>query len=791
MTLPENPDRTFIAARTAARFAPWNVLAGLVAAALVSACANSGRLAEPGCIATHEEGCLSVEAYEARATALAEELRTQPNFPAQWGLAAINAHEAYAHLALVEGEDVAPGAGQTIGVLDTGIDQDNPQFAGKMVTEEFLLDAEDESGDDFSHGTAVASIIAGIRIPSVFYLPHGVAWGADLAVFAIPLGRAGEYYRPVSLEGLKGANAEDAALYREILAWEGEDGQRLDFLNLSLGYSGLIDIYSEEDLRANYGEAIDVYAQGDAEEKTIFIWAAGNAHGRKCDQDAFYCVDVTDGEGTVDASSVSILAGLSKHFEELRGHHLAVVAINPDGEIADFSNRCGSEADWCLAAPGDDVVVAFFGTLGEGLVFRGVIPGGGTSFAAPMVTGGLAVMKHYFRDQLSNTDLAARLLETADRTGRYADAAVYGRGLLDLGAATSPVGATEIAMAATVNGEGESLTATGLVSGGALGDGLAHSFAGQEIVAFDTLGAPFWFDLGDFASLRDDDRVSAQLHDFMSASHAPPGLGSRPVVSLRREHGVWIPEDADPTGLQLGLLDSPPGAEGGHLGLAEHALTLSFGGPGGLIATAFSTEGTDGTPPASGGFLSWRAGGTPFELRAGWLGEREALLGTSAKGAFGGLSADAVFAGIDAETDVGGWRLSGGAELGTVAADRTGGLIADLSPLSTSAFALRATRPLGSDRGLILSIAQPLRVESGRATLSIPAGRTKSGDVLRRPVSADLSPTGRQVDVAARWHRRWRDGGELRLGAVWTREPSHRAAADPSLALLAGWRQAL
>ena len=791
MNRHEISDRTSVVARKAADFARLRVLVGLLAAAvLVSGCANAGRLAAPGCISTHEEGCLTGEAYEERATALAQELRMQPNFPAQWGLAAINAHEAYAHIALAEGEGFAPGAGQTIGVLDSGIDQDNPLFVGKTVAEEFLLDAEDEIGDDSSHGTAVAGILAGIRIPSVFHFPHGVAWGADLAVFAIPLGRAGEYFRPISLEGLKSQEAEDAGLYREILAWEGEDGQRLDFLNLSLGYSGLIDIYAEAELRANYGEAIDVYAQRDADEKTIFIWAAGNSHGRKCDQDAFYCVDVTDGEGTVDAGSASILAGLSKHFEELRGHHLAVVAIEPDGDIADFSNRCGSAADWCLAAPGDDVLYAYFGPLFGDPGFRGVFPGGGTSLAAPMVTGGLAVMKHLFRDQLSNTDLAARILETADRSGRYADAAIYGQGLLDLGAATSPVGTTEIAMSATVNGGGTPLAGTGLVPGGALGDGLAHSFAGQEIAAFDALGAPFWFDLGDFASERDDDWTSAYLHDFMAPTTALHGLGAQTVVSLRREHGTWVPEHEAPTGLQIGFLDTPGGAEGGHLGLAEHALTLSLGGPRGLVTTAFSTEGTDGASPASGAFLTWRSAGIPFALRAGWMGEREAVLGTSARGAFGGLSADAVFAGVDAETDIGGWRLIGGAELGSVAAKWNRGLIADLTPLTTSAFAVRATRPLGHERGLSLSVSQPLRLESGQATLSVPAGRTKGGEVLRRPVSADLSPTGRQIDVAARWHRRWKDAGELRLGAVWTREPGHRAAADPSLALLAGWRQA-
>ena len=40
---------------------------------------------------------------------------------------------------------------------------------------------------------------------------------------------------------------------------------------------------------------------------------------------------------------------------------------------------------------------------------------------------------------------------TADRTGDYADAAIYGRGFMDLGAATSPVGATGIARTGTVD----------------------------------------------------------------------------------------------------------------------------------------------------------------------------------------------------------------------------------------------------------------------------------------------------------------------------------------------------
>ena len=141
----------------------------------------------------------------------------------------------------------------------------------------------------------------------------------------------------------------------------------------------------------------------------------------------------------------------------------------------------------------------------------------------------------------------------------------------------------------------------------------------------------------------------------MAPTTGLPGLGARPIVSLRRENGTWIPQHEGPAGLQLGVLDTTAGAGGGHLGLAEHALTLSLeGGSGGLTAAAFSTEGADGVSPASGALLSWSAGGTPFALRAGWLAEREEMLGTSGRGAFAGLSADAVFAGIGARTDLGG-----------------------------------------------------------------------------------------------------------------------------------------
>ena len=119
---------------------------------------------------------------------------------------------------------------------------------------------------------------------------------------------------PISLTGLSSADSSWAGLINSVLNWR--DGQRkVDFLNLSVGYSGIIDSYSEQDLRANFGTAIAAMAQAGASDKTILIWSAGNAHGDPCDP-----ADVAQCEnGKVNAVSVEVLPGLVARIPELRG----------------------------------------------------------------------------------------------------------------------------------------------------------------------------------------------------------------------------------------------------------------------------------------------------------------------------------------------------------------------------------------------------------------------------------------------------------------------------------------
>ncbi len=701
------------------------------------------------------------------------------DFQNQWGLDHIKADVAYSNLALLEGEDAEPGAGVTIGLIDTGIDLDHHAFAGKTVTEEFTPDAVDETGlDGFSHGTAVASIAAGVRLPDPVTAGHGVAWGADIAMFALTLGAGDGTYNPIPAEALATVDAENAGVYEQALSWR-DGARRVDILNLSFGYQGVIDRYTEQGLRDYYSNTLAALAQTDAEEKAILVWAAGNSYGDRCDPSIAECSKY----GAVRAVSPSVLAGLPAFIEELRGHSIAVVALNPaDGGIVSFSNRCGIAADYCIAAPGENVRFAYFGPH-QGSVFRGFTAGSGTSFAAPMVAGGLAIMKQLFRDQLSNTDLVTRLFATADKTGAYADPAIYGQGAMDLGAATSPVGVLEFPEGGEVGQSGFSLMSTGFQLGTAFGDGLQQSLAPHRIMALDDLGAPFWYGLGRFTPAARGMPVAARLRGFLAAEPGwagPAGAGAM---------GKAGPDSNEvPVTLHITRVETTAEVRGSHLALAEGGVKATLAGQGGLSAAAFTTKGDAARKPAVGAAVSWRRAGLPLGVRAGWIGEHETLLGSVGQGAFGDLAGDTAFVGVDAGTDLGRWRVGANAELGMVTPAARGGLVTRVSSLATSAFALHATRVLAGSGALRFSVSQPLRVESGRVSLTVPAGRTKEGAVLYDAVPAELAPSGRQMDIAGEWHRplAW---GELRLGAVYSHRPGHSEAAGPETTFLAGWRR--
>ena len=766
---------------------------GLVVLFLLAAlagCGGIGRSGPENCIPVHDGGCVEPEAFQEAAAEAAEKSREDPGFRNQWGLTHIKADEAYGNLSLLEGPDAEPGDGVTIGVLDTGVDLEHPSIAGhgnRTVTEVFTPGAVDETLAEeglLSHGTAVASVAAGARNDDADG-HHGVAWGADIAAFALTLGTSDGVYRPLPVESLSRFDAEDAALFEQILSWRDGD-RKVDILNLSFGYTGLIDRYSEQGLRDNYSQTIATLAQADAEEKVVLVWAAGNTHGYQCDSATVENCP----RGAANAVSPHFLAGITARIEELQGHSIAVVALNPaDGRITSFSNRCGLAADFCIAAPGEEVRAAYFGTI-PSLAGEDFVNLRGTSVAAPMVTGGLAVMKQLFRDQLSNTDLVSRLYATADKSGFYADAAIYGQGSMDLGAATSPVGVLEVPVGTSVEQGGFRLLPASISPGTAFGDGLQRSLASREVMAVDRMGAPFWYRLGNFTGAADGPSVGARLRAFLAPDAAwPGGADAATEESFHASPGTGPGGEVVAWSFHAARLEASSDVLGSHMSLAEGAVQATLAARGGVSAAGFTTKGLPGRRPTVGAALSWRRVGSPWGVRAGWIGEPKTLLGSVAEGGFGGLAADTSFLGVDARTELGGWRIGANAEVGLVVPDARGGFLERVSSLATSAFALHASRALAGTGAVRFSVSQPLRVERGRASLTVPVSRTKAGAVSYDALTVGLAPSGRQMDFAGEWLRPL-PKGELRLGAVYSQRPGHRKDAAPEWTFLGGWRWA-
>ena len=720
-------------------------LATVTTFAIVLAGCGAPTTQPPGhCIETADHGCVSVADFKTRRDAIAREHLADPEYQEQKALERVNAHQAHASLEVVHGSGTRPGEGVTIGIIDSGVDLNHPELAGAQLEEFLLQGVPDETRNDprdYSHGTAVTSVIAAQPNDRRFI---GLAWGADFKVFAAPLSGPD----PNSYPGGYDPRTYDwSAAYQTVLA------SGVAIVNASYYAVGtFVENYTAAETRAALPQLKAVAQEGVA-EPTIFVWAAGNDHGDPCSpQSDENCVaDPGDpSKGHYDATSPNVLGGAVALLEELQGHNVVVAALAEDGSIADYSNRCGVAADWCIAAPGSGLIGAYFGPQGTG-VARGLE---GTSFSTPLVTGGLALMKQLFRDQLSNRELVTRLFATADKGGRYTDTATYGQGALDLGAAVSPVGTPRVTTGNRVSDTGQSIQTTRLRLGSALGDGFSRAAAGLELAAFDQLGAPFWFELPSLTDLASPPSSLERLRELMTSNQT---TATNSLLDLAG--ATTLARVA--SGLELRFTDPT------HRSLSE---------------------------PGIGAMLSWQP--RPFGVgqgqlltaaRIGWLGEGETLLGSKAGGAFGRLSAATLIGGFELQFQAGGWDLAAAAELGWTLPEYGGGIITDLSGLTSTSFSLHATRRLtGTDR-LTFSVSQPPRLEQGLASLNLPVGRSKGGRVLYRSVAAELTPSGRELNLAAGWQREQLLGGTFRAEAALSSDPGH-LETEPIFSLAAGWQ---
>ena len=558
-----------------------------------------------------------------------------------------------------------------------------------------------------AHGTVVASVAAGRNL--------GVAPEATIVPIAQNLTddqRAEAYASAVLRSLVPGLPIEDRHLLDEVLAGVYRDQYaKFDIINRSYGartseLAIVNSIESAQWFQRYLPQTLDALWQTDSPdaEKTILVYAAGN--------------DGAPGPG---------LGALDPYyFPELRGHSVAVVATDPStGGIAGYSNRCGPvPSGWNSARYGPHYCLSAPGTV-RGLVPNPSTPGSGdarsglhgTSYAAPLVSGALALMMEHFRGTRGNSEIVKRMIDTADRNGTYADPETYGAGHLDLEAALSPVGALSAGPSA------HALSRTTLQTPAAFGS-VAQRVAGYELAAFDEQGFPFWVPLSGLISGQSDDRT--------------------PIPEIRGREVAGVPA----TGLgALGLHWTTPGDAGGLPFPEGRDWMMGFSASSASLARL----------PHDGGW----GYGLSFD-GAGYLGS-----GTS--GAFGSdLRSGMIWTSRAWQGELGeGWTLNIEGTLALSMPQYQEGAIFSASSSVMFALSMR----IGTDSAG-LTVEQPLRAESGTGTFRVENGQIKNGRKLYDEHRVPLRPDAREVRMSLR-HEREAPGGRVAVEVAQSMNSGH------------------
>ncbi len=306
-----------------------------------------------------------------------------PSFGALWGMARIGADTAWGR---------TTGAGVRIGIVDTGVDLNHEDLAGKVVAHASCVGANGDPAackgsaqDDQGHGTHVSGTAAAFKDNAKGVA--GVAPDAELVVAKV-------------LSATGAGSAEDVTAG---IKWVVDQGARV--VNLSLGDPAMVITSftgSDNDLQ----EGVD-YAWSHG---AVPVVAAGNSNALGLGL-----------EGSAYGNLNAIVVG----------------ATGPDDTVASYSTSTG-EAKWALVAPGgagngnkaDDVLSTFW-VKGRANSYEALA---GTSMAAPHVSGAVALLLAQGHPPLSAVE---RLLATADKNVSCGSTSPTCQGRLDVATATA------------------------------------------------------------------------------------------------------------------------------------------------------------------------------------------------------------------------------------------------------------------------------------------------------------------------------------------------------------------
>lgn len=623
------------------------------------------------------------------------------------------------------------GKGVTVAIIDSGIDANNPEFAGRISAasksmevsfarcascagETLSFDLQDVQ----SHGTEVASVAAAAQNGSG---AQGVAYGSTILALKV----AGLDF--ASLSTGSGAPKElgvDAGLVPAALRYAVDNNAFA--MNLSLNGSGggtLLD--------AQLRGAMDYVRQNNR----LVIQSVTNA------------IDVDSFKGTFTESMVG---------SDLANKEWILLAI---GINADLSPRAGNGlpgalADRTLAVPASNVLVASLNNQ--------FTQSTGNSLAAPAVAGAAALLKELW-PQLGGKEISQILLTTATDLGTPGADQVFGVGLMNIDAALKAQAPT--LGADTIRSASFSFSPA---FGGTDGQQAFDNKAGTAVV-LDAFGRDYDVKLGALATAARNAGIqigglAAPAQPVAPASTANPAAASLAFTSALEgrstqvrggQFGIRVSPTTAFTGIVNGSIEANQlmtcsllriagiATFGSQFNILAGGTRFSFGtarqalGRGGLSATKrFEMETSQG-----------------FKVSLSDNREIGSVLGMRGTGAFNIVGARSIFVTGGWTGQLEGFRLSGEAMIGRTKATTRNAIIEFADPILSTGFRFQAEHNLFGGSA-VFGVSSPLKVE--RASLRYTTGVGYDLDtrsLIMGTRTLDLAPSAREMNLELGWTR--------------------------------------
>ena len=119
------------------------------------------------------------------------------------------------------------------------------------------------------------------------------------------------------------------------------------------------------------------------------------------------------------------------------------------------------------------------------------------------------------------------------------------------------------------------------------------------------------------------------------------------------------------------------------------------------------------------------------------------------------------------------------------------GLINGINDVVSSSFAFEISKKINdhNNESFFVNLSQPIRVESGNASISIPKLYNNDGDLLYENTDFEISPSGRQIDFSLGFNNQILDLINTQLKFSITNDIGHIKSDDivHSVMLLSGF----